>query len=320
MTRYVILGAGAVGGTIGGLLARSGHDVVLVARGAHAAAMRADGLHLRRPDGALQIDVEVSEVDDLALEAADVLVVATKVQDAAALLTRVATRRADLPVVCAQNGVEGERLALRRFPRVYGVCVMLPATHLEPGVVLASGSPYPGTLDLGRYPHGSDDTAEEVAEALRDSGFLSLAREEIMPWKYAKLLRNTGNAAEAIGGDTPAADELHRRARVEAEQVLAAAGIAWTPDAEWAAYRGDNVGFAPVDGQPRSGGSSWQSVTRGLGSIESDYLNGEITLLGRLHGVPTPVNALLQDEANALVARGGKPGDIDVEALLAGLS
>jgi 2-dehydropantoate 2-reductase len=319
MTRYVVLGAGAVGGTIGGLLARSGHDVVLVARGAHAAAMRTDGLRLGRPDGMLQLDVPVSEVDDLALRAGDVLVISTKVQDAAALLTQVATRRPDLPLFCAQNGVEGERLALRRFPRVYGVCVMLPGTHLEPGVVLASGSPYPGSLDVGCYPRGVDDTAEETAKALQDSGFLSIAREEIMPWKYAKLLRNTGNAADALGGDTPATDELHRRARAEAEQVLVAAGIGWTSDADWAAYRGDNVGFAPVAGQERSGSSSWQSVVRGLGSIESDYLNGEITMLGRLHGVATPVNTLLQQEANALVARGGRPGEVDIDALLAAL-
>ena len=46
------------------------------------------------------------------------------------------------------------------------------------------------------------------------------------------------------------------------------------------------------------GSSSWQSLARGTGSIEADYLNGEITLLGRLHGVPTPVNAMLQDVAN----------------------
>ena len=158
-----------------------------------------------------------------------------------------------------------------------------------------------------------------MAAALRHSGFLSTARAEILPWKYAKLLRNTGNAAEAIGGDTAAAAELHRRARAEAERVLEAAGIGWTSDADWRAYRGNQVESVPVEGQERSGGSSWQSVTRGLGSIESDYLNGEIAMLGRLHGVPTPVNAALQHEANALIARGGKPGDVDVQALLARL-
>lgn len=48
--RYVILGAGAIGGTMGGRLFESGHDVVLVARGAHQAAIAGRGLELRDPD------------------------------------------------------------------------------------------------------------------------------------------------------------------------------------------------------------------------------------------------------------------------------
>ena len=61
-----------------------------------------------------------------------------------------------------------------------------------------------------------------------------------------------------------------------------------------------------VAGLTRGGGSSWQSLVRGTGSIEADYLNGEMCLLGRLHGVPTPVNELLQRRANAAAA--ARPG------------
>ncbi|MDM4778016.1 hypothetical protein QTS76_02020, partial [Micromonospora sp. b486] len=63
-----------------------------------------------------------------------------------------------LPVVLAQNGVANEPAALRRFARVHPVCVWLPATHLEPGVVVANGHPHPGMLHIGRYPSGADDT------------------------------------------------------------------------------------------------------------------------------------------------------------------
>ena len=49
-----------------------------------------------------------------------------------------------------------------------------------------------------------------------------------------------------------------------------------------------------IEGARARGGSTWQSLARGTGTIETDYLNGEIALLGRLHGVPTPVNAALQ--------------------------
>lgn len=321
-----MLGAGAVGGTIGGLLAVAGHEVVLTARGAHLEALRSSGLRLATPDGVLTPPVTACAVSQLVLRTGDVLVLATKVQDAASLLAGL-DAPADVPVVCAQNGLAGERIALRRFERVYGVCVMLPAAHLEPGQVAAFGTPRAGSLDLGRYPCGAGETAEQVAEALRRSGFQSTARTEVMPWKRAKLLRNLGNAVEALGGHGesgydgpgPAAAELSARARAEGEAALTAAGLDWVGAAEWDAYRGDTVRIGEVTGAARAGGSSWQSAARGLGSIEADYLNGEIVLLGRTQGVPTPVNALLQREANALVRRGDPPGSVDPAGLLARL-
>ena len=55
-------------------------------------------------------------------------------------------------------------------------------------------------------------------------------------------------------------------------------------------------------------GSTWQSLARNTGSIETDYLNGEIALLGRLHGVPTPVNAAMQAIAARMASEGAAPG------------
>ena len=69
-------------------------------------------------------------------------------------------------------------------------------------------------------------------------------------------------------------------------------------------------------GPPLGGGSSWQSLARGLGSIEADFLNGEIALLGRLHGIETPVNALLQERAREAALLGLPPGQVSAESLL----
>ncbi len=66
----------------------------------------------------------------------------------------------------------------------------------------------------------------------------------------------------------------------------------------------------------RGGGSSWQSLARRAGSIEADYLNGEIALLGRLHGVATPVNAALQEVANELARAGDPPESLSFAELL----
>jgi 2-dehydropantoate 2-reductase len=320
--RFVIYGAGAIGGAIGGRLAQHDHEVVLIARGEHAAALRRVGLHLRSPDDRAVVPVTVAEhpaaVD---WRADDAVVLAMKSQDTATALRDLATVAPPaVTVVCAQNGVANERAALRRFEHVVAMCVMLPATHLEPGVVEVASAPVTGLLDVGRYPDGVDGRVEALSAALRASTFESIPRPDVMRWKYTKLLMNLANAVEACCGDArddAAARELAARARAEGESVYVAAGIDHASAEEDAARRADKLQLRRVDGRRRGGGSSWQSLTRATGSIEADDLNGEIVLLGRLHGVPTPVNAVLQRAANALAHDRRPPGSLDARDLLA---
>ena len=75
----------------------------------------------------------------------------------------------------------------------------------------------------------------------------------------------------------------------------------------------------PIGGQARGGGSTWQSLERRAGSVETDYLNGEIVLLGRQHGVPTPANALLQRLMADAAATGAPAGAMTAEELHARL-
>lgn len=251
--RYIIIGAGAVGGTIGGCLHQGGQDVVLVARGAHLEALRSKGLRFITPLGADVLDIPaVGGPGELALRDDDVLVVATKGQDMAGVLDDWAWQPVGgdggpaagsaLPIVCAQNGVANEGLALRRFARVYGMCVWLPATHLEPGTVVAQGVPLAGLLPVGRYPSGTDATAEAIGADLAASRFLAPVTSDVMRWKYGKLLGNLNNAAEALCGpearSSDEARELRQRTRAEALAVLGAAGIGFASDEEITAARG----------------------------------------------------------------------------------
>ena len=111
--RYIIIGAGAVGGTIGGRLFASGHEVVLVARGRHLDALRAHGLRLETPDGALTLPIPaVGHSGELKLHAGDVLVPAVKTQDAAAVLAamgRLARPRRHRGGRVAARGLRPER-------------------------------------------------------------------------------------------------------------------------------------------------------------------------------------------------------------------
>jgi 2-dehydropantoate 2-reductase len=281
------------------------------------------------PDRTVQLPVPMVTMDELRLTADDVLFLGVKSQDTAGLLGQLAVVQVDgdaseLPVFCAQNGVANEDAVLRHFARVYGVCVNVPATHLEPGVVEAPASPVSGILQIGRYPAGTDDLAPVVAADLRLSGFLAEVRTDVMAWKRAKLLSNLANALQVLcvggyewrAGNDAATGTVVSRIRAEASACFDAAGLTVTDAAQ---FRADAGAFqmAPVNGRMRGGGSTWQSVERGLPSVETDYLNGEIVRLGRLHGVPTPVNAAIQAAMREITRRSRAPGTLDPADLLA---
>jgi 2-dehydropantoate 2-reductase len=320
--RIVVFGAGAVGGVIGGRLHQAGHDVVLVARGAHHDAIRTHGLRLVSGDDVAVLDVEVVDRPAaITWRADDVVVLAVKTQDSeGALDALAASAPADVPIVCAQNGVENERLALRRFPQVSGTCVMCPTGHLEPGVVEAYSAPISGLLDLGTYPYGVSDVDREVAAVLGTATFEAVPRPDIMRWKYAKLLLNLGNAVQALCGADLSGDgarDVVHRARAEGDAALTAAGVDVASPQEDVDRRGDKLQVGPVGTRTSPGGSTWQSLARGAGSVETDHLNGEVVLLGRLHGVPTPVNAVLQRWCAAAARDGRPPGSTTPAEILA---
>ncbi len=312
--RVVIYGAGGVGGGIGAQLAGTGHDVALIARGAHLDAIRHRGLVVKTPEGESTHELEaVGHPSELAQRGDEVFLFTMKSQDTAAALDELRVAAGDdVPVVMAQNGVANERAAARRFRHVYGMLILLPAQFLDPGVVVLHGSPRRGALPTGRFPRGADATVRELTAALAASGFDAEPCEDVMPLKYAKLLLNLNNAAEALVGLGVDTSELARDLRREARLCFEAAGIeAWSPKELVEGYPSGHQ-LAPVDGEQRLGGSSWQSLARGAGSMETDFLNGEIVLLGTLHGVPTPLNRAVQQLASRAAREGAQPGSMTV--------
>jgi 2-dehydropantoate 2-reductase len=313
--RYIIYGAGAIGGSIGARLFQHGHDVILIARGAHLDALRRDGLTFRTPVETATFPISaVGAPSEIDFTGDDVVLLTMKSQDTAAALDALRDAAGDVPVVCAQNGVANERMAARRFTNVYAMLVVLPATHLEPGVVLMQSSGVGGVLDIGRYPSGVDPLIERVTSDINASGFGARAVADPMRLKYGKLLQNLGNAVQALCEPGDAAGDLLRRVRDEALVCFAAAGIEYAQRDEM--LDGRQLTLAPIDGAARSGGSTWQSLARGAGSMETDYLNGEISLLGALHDVPTPANRALQLAAARAVREGAKPGSMRAEDII----
>lgn len=334
----MILGAGAVGGTLGGRLAQAGNDVVLVARGEHLAAIRRDGLRLRTPEEDITVSVaSAATPEDVELRRDDVLVATAKTQQLAALLPiwadapvrddagRVAGSAGEsLPVLTATNGVAAEDIALRYFARVYGVCVWLPAARLVPGEVVARGTPMSGVLHIGRVPialaTGDDQTLRQVSADWTAARFTVHCPNDVMAWKYRKLISNLGNVFEALVGRTKDIRPMLEAAEREALAVLEGAGVGYTSDEEEAAVRATGFSVRSVPGvEEYLGGSTWQSLTRGTGDIETDYLNGEIALLAHRHGLSAPINTRLAELGRRAASAGRRPGELSPADLAATL-
>lgn len=185
-----------------------------------------------------------------------------------------------------------------------------------PGEVVNHADPVPAVLWLGRYPAGKDATVDRTATDLRRAGFTVHPVPDITAHKAAKLLGNLVNSLDALYQPSELRDAAVAALRDEARAVYAAAGIVpATPDP------GD-LRVADVPGRARVGNSTRQSLARSA-TPETDYLDGEIVLLGRLHGVPVPANAAVQARIHRAVAEGipaGSLNDADLAATLPGLA
>ncbi|WP_148309694.1 ketopantoate reductase family protein [Kutzneria albida] len=336
--RFVFLGAGAIGSALGGLLAQRGSEVLLIARGDHARSVMANGVTVRCPDTRSTVHVPtVTGPDQVRLTDRDVLVLTTKTHQAEAAVeqwadvpvhdrdgTVLGSAAELLPIFTALNGVASEEIALRYFERVFAVCVWFPTVMTEPGEVIVRTLPPRGIFHVGRYGVSSDPAADtklvaSIGEEWAAAEFQVIRSEDVLRWKYRKLLANVGNVLQALLGDTAGAEDLRRAAEDECREIFASAGIAFAGDEESQAAWGA-LSIEPVPGEPAQlGSSSWQSLVRGHSTIETSYLNGEIALIARRIGRSAPLNAKLTALARRAAREGLRPGSLGVEDLRAHL-
>jgi len=318
--RYVIYGAGGVGCIIGAKLFMAGFDVILIARGGHLAAIQRDGLQFKHPNPETTERLRITAVGhpgEIDFRADDVVLLTMKSQDTGAALDALRSAAGDqIAVVCVQNGVENERLALRRFANVYGMLVILPANFRDPGAVDTTSWPISGLLEIGRYPRGTDATAEAIAADMTKAGFISSPDANIMRVKYTKLRENLINALHALLPPEADSSDILQMLRDEATACFEASDIEF---AETAEMMGRAAGMSASVGGVGSGGwrgsSTWQGIVRGSSSTETDYLNGEVVLLGRKHGIPTPANEIMTLYVERMAREKQAPGSVSVGEL-----
>jgi 2-dehydropantoate 2-reductase len=312
--RIIVYGVGAIGGTVAAALALSGQQVIGIARGAQLEAIRANGLLLRSPGNTGRAHFPcIADPSEIEFRPDDAILLTMKTQDTVPALERLrAAGVSKQPIFCIQNGVANERFALRRFPEVHGAAVMMPAALSAPGEVSAFSAPRHGIFDIGRYPQGRNEYDENLALALEAANIAAFVTPDVMQSKYGKLLLNLGNIVDAAFGLDADLKPFTALLRAEAEAVFAVAGISWRDIGASDPRRDELMRYQPIEGVERSGSSTAQSLARGTGSLETDYLNGEIILLGRLHGVPVPANTYFVELSVRMLRDKLKPGAISV--------
>ena len=310
MSHIAIIGAGAIGSTLGALLSRAGHDVTLLGRADHLNAIDQNGLTINGALGTFTTHPSTAQVLDYHPDFAFLTV---KTQDALSALQPNLPFLAGVPLVTFQNGVQSDALVATLLPQaqIISAVVNTGASYLTPGTVTIA---YPGSLIIGRPFAGPDPVLDTLAGML-GAVLPTRVSTNIMGAHWLKLIVNLNNAFPAITNLTIPqvfADPYLRRlaVRVMREGVKTVNGAAIQLESladvsvnliqVLAALPAPLAGLLLTSNARRMNtdwpilGSTLQSLRRGR-PTEIDYLNGEIVRLGQQHNTPTPLNAAIVD-------------------------
>jgi 2-dehydropantoate 2-reductase len=296
--KFAILGSGAVGGYYGARLARAGHDVTLIARGAHLQAIRERGLEIRSPAlGSFTVRAAAEE-DTSRVGPVDVVVVAVKAYDNPTALPLIAPMLGpDTSILTLQNGVDSvsELAALYGRTAVIGGTTYVATSIAAPGVIEQNGTHRRIVLGevFGEPPRISDRvTAIQEAMVASDIQAEAVDDARVPIWEKFIMLVSmagfTGAARQPIG---PLWADPHVRAQFlegcrEIERVARAEGIAVAPDI---IERIEQY----VPGIPASMRSSLLIDLSQGKRIEVEALHGAVVRRARRAGVPVPVMSTL---------------------------
>ncbi len=316
--RFIIYGAGAIGGQIGGRLALAGKEVIIVDRPGQVNAIKENGLRLITPKCTHTLHLmAVTTPDQISFKPNDVVLLAVKSQNTDEALRGLHAVVKDVPIFCCQNSVRNEETAAKYFPNVYGVWIGMGGLCVKYGEVTAK-SDTPGRLIMGRYPSGMDSLLEVVADSLRKAGFSVLVTADIMPYKWAHLVTNLANAIGAITNSRMEDSRpILEAIRKESAEILSQAGIRWISDEDIAREHPEMVTVGGSDfGPTRHTNSTWQSLTRKEGVVETDFFNGEVVRIAKRLGKSAPVNETLLRITQEMATKREVPGKYTTSQLI----
>jgi 2-dehydropantoate 2-reductase len=293
--RIAVVGAGGVGGGYGAALAKAGADVTFIARGAHLAAMKSQGLKVESPRGDTHLVPTQATDDPRTVGPVDVVLFCVKLWDVEsageAIKPMVA---ADTAVIPLQNGVDASERLIPILGRqaVMGGVANISATIAEPGVIRQTGTVMRivfGELDGAKRPRAEAFAA--MCDKAGIDGVLSAAILTDLWMKFILLASNASIMALTrlpIGKlrDDPDIAPWFTTAYEEVTNVGRAAGVALPGDAV------DKTLNFNRNAPPHLMASMAVDLLRG-NRIELPWLSGKVVELGRKHGVPTPTHAFM---------------------------
>ncbi|MDU8914156.1 2-dehydropantoate 2-reductase [Aestuariicoccus sp. MJ-SS9] len=308
--RIAVMGAGALGGYFGGRLAAAGHEVTLIARGAHLAAIRSKGLRILSPHGDLHV-TEIAATDDPgAVGPVDVIMFMVKNYDVDAGAQAIAPMLGtDTMVVTCQNGVSAhERLgAVIGAERVVPGVARIPADVPEPGVI--NHSAMWDTLSFGDVDGRLTARIEEFRDAILGAGATAVVPESILHDLWEKFISQATLASLTtltrldIGPlrHNPDSRALFLAAMEETERV----GRAVVPDLPTGLVE---KAWKIIGTLPDTMHASMLDDLNAGKRLEVDYLSGDVVRLGREHGVPTPIHEVFRAALQPF--KDGPPGNV----------
>jgi len=293
--KVAVMGAGALGGYFGGRLAAAGHEVTLIARGAHLAALREKGLRILSPRGDLHLTSIAATDDPAEVGPVDVILFMVKnydVEDAGRAIAPM-VGPGTMAVTC-QNGVS----AHERLGTIIGADRVVPGVARTPGEVSVPGvirHTAPNDVLIFGEPDGTlTPRCEALRDALAAAGTTPQLVTDILHQLWSKMIAQAMLASITtlcrcdLGPllATPASAKLMRDAMIETEAVARAA----VPDLPEGLIE-SNWRF--LESLPKTMHASMLDDLRNGKRLEVDYLSGDVVRIGRALGVPTPIHEVL---------------------------
>jgi 2-dehydropantoate 2-reductase len=293
--RVAVIGTGGIGGPYGASLAKAGADVTFVARGAHLAAMRENGLRIEGDRGETHIRPAQATDDIASIGTVDVILFCVKLWDvepaAEQLRAIIGPQTAVIPL---QNGIDAAERLIRILgsEAVMGGMAFVTGTIVAPGVIRQTGSYQ--RMTFGELDGRISKRGQRVRDLCEAAGFEGVLSSDIMVpvWeKFILLVPLSGlNALTRLPlgewRQDPDLLALYEAALRETVAVGLAEGVRLPPDSI-------DQTLAMMRSMPAHHSTSMGNDLLRGNRLELPWFAGKVVELGRRHGIPTPVNGFI---------------------------